>query len=529
MRPPHWHPPVELSSAEQTIVSRIKRAKLFIFLRHNRHELFSDEFQAELATIFKSSTVGHCPVPPAQLALALILQAYSGISDDEAIELLLMDRRWQLVLDCHDCQTAPFSKGTLVKFRRVLIDKGLDQRLIERTVEIAKNRGGFSSGHLRAALDSSPLWGAAKVEDTYNLLGHALRKALRVIADSQGCSLADVAAQTGAQMVARSSLKAALDLNWDDPNERWQALSVILNTLDTVESWMQKKTHGDDIGSARESLEVARQIQLQDVTVDSNGNPKLIKGVARDRRISVEDSDMRHGRKSRSQRFDGYKRHVLRDLDIGVVRAVGLTSANAPEAKVTEALDRDLKAQKVKLVELHIDRAYLSCQWVKQRDEHLQIFCKAWSVRNGERFDKTAFVLDWELGVIRCPNQVTIPFEQGKIVQFPKHACAVCPLRARCTTNERGRTVSIHADEALMQELRERQSTALGRKKLRERAAVEHTLAHIGQWQGDQARYLGCRKNLFDLRRVAVVYNLHVIARIKQPLLDQQASSTAIA
>ena len=457
-------------------------AKLFIFLRHNRHELFNDEFQAELAKIFKDSTVGQCPVPPAQLALALILQAYTGISDDEVIEVLMMDRRWQLVIDCHDCHKPPFSKGTFVQFRKILIDKGLDQRLVERTVKIAKKRGGFSSGRLRAALDSSPLWGAAKVEDTYNLLGHTLKKALRVMADAQGCDLADVAAQTGTQLLVGSSLKAALDLNWDDPTERKQALEVILNTLDTVESELQKKTHTDEIKQAKETLEVARQIQSQDLTLDTNGNPTLKKGVARDRRISVEDPDMRHGRKSRSQRFDGYKRHVLRDLDIGVVRAVGLTPANAPEAQVTEALDIDLKAQKVQLVELHIDRAYLSSQWVKARDENLQIFCKAWPVRNGERFDKTAFILDWNQGLIRCPNQVTIPFEQGKVVQFPKQACAVCPLRTHCTTNPKGRTVSIHPDEALMQELRERQSTVVGRTQLRQRVAVEHTLAHVGHW-----------------------------------------------
>lgn len=313
-----------------------------------------------------------------------------------------------------------------------------------------------------------------------------------------------------------------MDLNWDDATERSQALLLILSTLDTVESLVQKKTNSEDINQATESLEVARQIQTQDLTVDSNGNPQLIKGVARDRRISVEDPDMRHGRKSRTQRFDGYKRHVLRDLDMGVVRAVGLTKANVPEAQVTDELDIDLKAQKVQLVELHIDRAYLSSQWVKERDEDLQIFCKAWPVRNGERFDKTAFVLDWKLGLIRCPNQVTIPFEPGKVVQFPKQACAVCPLRSRCTTNQRGRSVSIHPDEALFQELRERQSTAVGREKLRQRVAVEHTLAHVGHWQGERARYVGLRKNLFDLRRVAVVYNLHVIARIKQPALDLQ-------
>lgn len=42
MHPPLWHPPVELSAEEQVIVSRIRRAKLFIFLRQVRHRLFND-------------------------------------------------------------------------------------------------------------------------------------------------------------------------------------------------------------------------------------------------------------------------------------------------------------------------------------------------------------------------------------------------------------------------------------------------------------------------------------------------------
>ena len=75
MRPPHWPPPHELSPAEQVIVARIKRAKLFVFLRRVRHELFDAAFQEELATIFRDSAEGSCPVPPAQLALVMILQA----------------------------------------------------------------------------------------------------------------------------------------------------------------------------------------------------------------------------------------------------------------------------------------------------------------------------------------------------------------------------------------------------------------------------------------------------------------------
>jgi hypothetical protein len=186
MRPPLWHPPVELSPAEHAIIKRIRRAKLFVFLRQHRHTLFADPFQQELLTLYKDQPQGQPPVPPAQLALATLLQAYTQVSDDEVLEATTMDRRWQLVLDCLDCDTPPFSKGTLVVFRQRLIAQHLDRRLLERTVELAAASGAFGSRQLRAALDSSPLWGAGRVEDTYNLLGHALRKALGVIARQQG-------------------------------------------------------------------------------------------------------------------------------------------------------------------------------------------------------------------------------------------------------------------------------------------------------------------------------------------------------
>jgi hypothetical protein len=106
-----------------------------------------------------------------------------------------------------------------------------------------------------------------------------------------------------------------------------------------------------------------------------------------------------------------------------------------------------------------------------------------------------------------------MPFVPGGVVHFPKDACAQCTLKTRCTTSAKGRSASIHPDEALLIELQERQRTPEGRAKLRERVAVEHTLAHVGWWQGRRARYRGARKNLFDLRRCAVVHNLHVLAR----------------
>jgi hypothetical protein len=84
--------------------------------------------------------------------------------------------------------------------------------------------------------------------------------------------------------------------------------------------------------------------------------------------------------------------------------------------------------------------------------------------------------------------------------------------------------VAIHPDEALLAELRQRQHTPAGRAKLRERVAVEHALAHVGHWQGRRARYTGTRKNLFDLRRAAVVHNLHAIARQTTADDDQLAA-----
>src|SRR4029450_13221217 len=213
MRPPLWHPPVDLSTAEHAIIKRIRRAKLFVFLRQHRHTLFADPLQQELLTLYKDQPQGQPPVPPAQLALATLLQAYTQVSDDEVIEATIMDRRWQLVLDCLDCDTPPFSKGTLVAFRQRLIAQEMDRRLVERTVEIAAASGNFGPRQLRAALDRGPLWGAGRVEDTYNLLGHALRKAVGVIARQQGRGLPEVAAAAGAPLVGGGGVEATLELD----------------------------------------------------------------------------------------------------------------------------------------------------------------------------------------------------------------------------------------------------------------------------------------------------------------------------
>jgi Transposase DDE domain len=313
-------------------------------------------------------------------------------------------------------------------------------------------------------------------------------------------------------------VKAALDLDWDDPGARQQALTLILAPLTTVAHWLAcQPAQAEGTFQVAPSLAVASQVQTQEIPLAPDGTPTWRQGGAADRRISVEDAELRHGRKSQSLRVDGSKRHGLRDLDSRLIVAVGVTPAHVPEASVTDAIETALAAQQSPLQALHIDRASRARKLVQQRADDLPLFCKAWPVRQGPYFSKSACHLDWARHVLQCPGGETMPFAPAEVGKLPAATGARCPLRERCTTSASGRSVTMHPEEALVQELRERQQTPQGRAKRRERVAVEHALAHVGRWQGRRARYRGVRKNVFDLRRCAVVHTLHVLLRLPQP------------
>ena len=109
-----------------------------------------------------------------------------GASDAEAVEMAVMDRRWQLVLDCLDVEEPPFSQGTLQAFRERMVEHGMDRILLERSVALVREgavttaEGQQLSKAVRVAIDSRPLAGAGRVEDTINLLGHAARNIVKI-------------------------------------------------------------------------------------------------------------------------------------------------------------------------------------------------------------------------------------------------------------------------------------------------------------------------------------------------------------
>jgi len=102
----------------------------------------------------------------------------------------------------------PFSQGALFDFRQRLIEHGLDQRLLERTVEFARETGVFDwkkvPKKLRVAVDSSPLRGAGRVEEPINLLAHAARKLVAHVADLHGLPNEFVVDEMGIPFPARS-------------------------------------------------------------------------------------------------------------------------------------------------------------------------------------------------------------------------------------------------------------------------------------------------------------------------------------
>ena len=135
-----WQQPsVELTKKEQFVIKRPERTrKLFAFLRLHQHELFDDRFKEELEGMYRDTGAGEEPVPPALFCMALLLQRYHRVSDAEAVQLTVMDLGWQMVLDCVGTDEPAFAQGTLQAFRDRLIAADLDRRLLERTIELAR-------------------------------------------------------------------------------------------------------------------------------------------------------------------------------------------------------------------------------------------------------------------------------------------------------------------------------------------------------------------------------------------------------
>ena len=255
-------------------------------------------------------------------------------------------------------------------------------------------------------------------------------------------------------------------------------------------------------------------------------------GVAKDRLLSVHDKEMRHGRKSASKRFDGHKAAVAVDTEERIITAVTVLAGNAPDAEGALELIEQTEANTGCVVEETMG----DCATAAARPDRRSSMLAGASGEGAEYLEpgllpKTAFTLDLDARSATCPaRQTTQDFKTsptgGGQFRFAAAVCAACPLRAQCVRGVGGRTVSVHAQERLLQEARAFQASPAFAEYRRRRQMVEHRIARLVQLGIRQARDVGTPKVRFQLLMAAAVANLTYLAatatqptdRIRWPL-----------
>jgi transposase len=513
-----------LFEADTAYGAFVGRDSFYGWLASQRGELFRDEQFAGLYVLDN----GRPSVPPSLLAVALVLQTYDGVSDDEAKQRADYDLRWKVALGV-ELDARPFAKSTLQEFRAQLIVHEEQAAIFQASLEEAKRRGNFrtKSGDkrkLKVALDTTNILGRGAVKDTYNLLGDGILKLARVLATLSGQPLeAWAEAQGYGRYVGQTSLKGTAEIDWSDAEQRRRFLGEIVADADRLLEQARVARTGLEAGSPAEAalLEAAgllSRVLVQDVERREDG-PAIKDGVAKDRLLSVHDPEMRHGRKSASKRFDGHKAAVAVDTDEPLIVAVAVLAGNAPDAEGALALIEQTEAN----TGCAVDETMGDCAYGSGETRQAfaaagrTLVAKVPNPSNQGCFPKTVFVLDLEASSATCPaGQTTQEFKAsptgGGQFRFAATVCADCPLRAQCVRGVGGRTVTLHPQERLLQEARALQASPAFAEYRRRRQRVEHRIARLVQLGIRQARDVGTPKVRFQLLMAAAVANLTYLA-----------------
>ena len=116
-------------------------------------------------------------------------------------------------------------------------------------------------------MDSRPLVGAGRVEDTFNLLGHAARKIAECAADMSGLSFEEVCHRSHAEVLLAPSIKAGLDVDWSDAVQKGQALENLFIQVNALAEWVGRTMGGAGLdGPITKYLEALQQVADQNLT-----------------------------------------------------------------------------------------------------------------------------------------------------------------------------------------------------------------------------------------------------------------------
>lgn len=517
-------PQGEIFKPENRFRKKIGEKSFYVFLSDNRHKIFNDEDFEKLYCLNN----GRNSTPPSLLALALILQTYTKTTDQEATDRAKYDQRWQLALGTHDDEV-PFAKSTLCVFRCQLVLNDQAKLIFMKGLELLRTSGFIKRNKINVALDTTPIFGKGAVQDTYNMLAECIYQIIRALAAIESPTPEAFASNHDLTRYVASSFKASHPIAWDNESEKKlvldslvtdcrRVLALASNTLATLSA------DSDEARRIVNSTELLNKILVQDIRVTETGAAEIIDGVAHDRIISVHDDEMRHGRKSSSNRFNGYKASIGVDVDSQIIADVDVLPANAHDntdaPQLVEGAGKNLHAD----VETVLgDGAYGTAEARLDAIEHgYNIVATVGRAPRTGRYTKEDFTIDIENNRVTCPNKVMTEvwrptktetrrgtIFQHKTFQFPDNQCSECPLRNKCIQEKtKFRTILVHQEEALLQQARQTQKTDKFRQDYRKRVVVEHRLARLVHLGIRKARYFGSKKVLFQLAMAATVANL---------------------
>ena len=296
-------------------------------LARHGEEIVTDEDFAHCYTAGR----GRPSIPPSILMRACLLALHDDTSDRETARRCRADLDWKLAL--HLAIDHPgFHPTTFSVFRsRILIndaDEALFRKVMRRAVEL-----GVLPRRALQVIDSSAILGAGAVEDTYELLRSGIRRLVRAAGE-------ETLTRRLRRKVRRYLGKAKPKTDWQDRAARRAELSRMVEAADALLSATAARPE------LSEAASLLRRLIDQDVDrqPEDGAGPAIRQGTAPDRVISTADPDMRHGRKSASRRFDGYKLHVTAEPTSELVTAVEVTPANVFDGDVAADLVRQAKA-----------------------------------------------------------------------------------------------------------------------------------------------------------------------------------------
>jgi len=468
---------------------------------------------------------GRPSLPPSPLSGVTLLQFHDDVSDREAVDRTMFDQRWKVALGLA-LDFEGFDPSTLSYFRKRLVEHGKERYAFDRFIAVGR-AAGFIPDKVTLLTDTTPVRGAGAVHDTYTLIRKAIRQLLKQLGLAGPQKRRGLSPQAQALVAGYVDRHRKADIDWSDRQQRAAQLKQLVQDAEAALD-LAADEHSDDAEVLATAWLLAK-ILGDDIVQDEQGDPQLSQGTASDRVISITDPEMRHGRKSHAQRFNGFKVVVSSELTSDMILDVAdIPAADGDGQHLMSTVRRTETETSVTVAQVVGDGAYGSGQnlqdCAQHANGHIDLVTPCYRPTDPE-VHKSAFDIDLQSKTATCPEGITVSGRerhdaQGRpflLFRFSRENCEVCPLFKRCVRSEtRGRSVRTSPHEVYLQAQRERQGSTEFQALYRLRSRVERVIAELVFHGLRNTRYVGQAKRHLQRLWTAAVVNLKRLFRLAE-------------